>query len=101
MEGGRKERMADGESERVSAGLVGLVSSHVRRIKRACRRAGVVLRGGSGRGRRGLQQRGAGGEAWRNFYRKCCDPVKKKTPDPFSFPRSLRDGRPLFLSLRG
>jgi len=45
------------------------------------------LSGGSGHDRRGLQQRGVDGEAWAIFYRNRGDPVKKKTPDPFSFPQ--------------
>lgn len=63
---GRSEercRMADSESERGSVGLAALARSSARRSQWACRRRGVVPSDGSGRDRRGLQQRGAGGEA--------------------------------------
>lgn len=59
MEGRRKERKADGESERGSAGLAGLIRSATGRSQRACRRKGVARRAGSGRDRQDL-----GSEAW-------------------------------------
>ena len=49
----------------------------------SCQRRGVVRFGGSGRARRGLQQRGAGGVAWVIFYRNRLDAVKKRLPTPF------------------
>lgn len=52
----------------------------MRRGQRVCQTRGVVPRGGSGRDRRGLQQRGAGGVAWGSLL-KGCEPVQGNASD--------------------
>ncbi len=69
--------------EMVSGASISSESSQRRRSQRASQTAGVVRHDGREHDRRGLQQRGVGGGAWRIFYRNCRDSAKKRLPTPF------------------